>query len=716
MIFKYPSARRDETAVDEYHGVKIQDPYRWLEDPDSEETKEFVRLQNKVAIPYLESCEIREKLIDRITDLWNYPKFGCPFKEGKYYYYFMNSGLQNQSILYQQETLEGEPEVFLDPNELSKDGLVSMSIYEFSEDGEYLAYGLNESGSDWTKIKVKQVATKEDLPEVLYKVKFSDIAWTHDNKGFFYSRYPEADSAVDGHETTVQKNHSVYYHKIGTEQSEDIICAKFPEHPYWLTGASVSNCGRYAILGVQETCKNNKVFYCDLEKLPNGITGPLPLTTIIDNFEAEYRYVDNDGSLFTIHTDKNAPLYRLITIDFENPDEANWKVIIPEDSKNVLDWALCIDKDKLLVGYIDDVKSVLSLHELKTGKKLHDFTFDVGNVTGHSGKKKLSEVFFRFVSFLTPGIIYHFDLKNGFDLGEFRKIAVPDFDASKFVTTQVFYNSKDGTKVPMFIVHSKDFKKDGTAPALLYGYGGFSISLLPAFSVSRLVFMRHLGGVLAIPNIRGGGEYGERWHSEGKVLNKQNVFDDFHAAAEYLIKNKYTCAKLTISGASNGGLLVGACINQRPELYGCAIAQVGPWCREKLLITYVLDMLRFHKFTIGYAWKCDFGSSDDEEQFHYLLKYSPLHNIRVPKNDIQYPATLLLTGDHDDRVVPLHSLKFIAELQHKLSNYKKQKKSLLIRVDVQSGHGGGKPTNKVIEELTDFYCFIFKTLNLKYHK
>ncbi|CAL1264787.1 unnamed protein product [Larinioides sclopetarius] len=705
MVFKYPQARRDETAVDEYHGVKIQDPYQWLEDPDSEETKEFVRLQNELAVPYLESCEVREKLNKRITDLWNYPKYGCPFKEGKYYYYFMNTGLQNQSILYQQETLESEAEVFLDPNKLSKDGLVSLSIYEFSEDGEYFAYGLSESGSDWNKIKVKQVSTKEDLPEVLQKVKFSDISWTHDNKGFFYSRYPEADSSVDGHETTVQENHSVYYHKIGTDQSEDILCVQFPEHPKWLVGASVTNCGKYVIVGVQETCKDNMVYYCDLEKLPNGISGPLPLKCIINNFEAEYRYVDNEGSLFTIHTDKDAPLYRLITIDFENPDEANWKVIIPEDAKNVLDWTLCINKDKLLVCYIEDVKSVLSLHELKTGKKLHTFSLDVGNVTGYSGKKKLSEVFFRFVSFLTPGIIYHFDLQTGYELKEFRRISVPDFDPSKFETKQVFYSSKDGTKIPMFIVHSKNFVRDGTAPALQYGYGGFNISLLPAFSVSRIIFMRHFGGVLAVPNLRGGGEYGEKWHSEGKVLKKQNVFDDFHAAAEYLIENKYTCAKkLTINGGSNGGLLIGACINQRPELYGCAIAQVG-----------VLDMLKFHKFTIGHAWKCDFGCSDDEEQFHYLLKYSPLHNVRIPKDEnTQYPAVLLLTGDHDDRVVPLHSLKFIAELQYRLGNCEKQTNPLLVRVDVQSGHGGGKPTSKVIEELTDFYCFMCKALDLKY--
>ncbi|XP_015917406.2 prolyl endopeptidase [Parasteatoda tepidariorum] len=705
MSFIYPDAKRDGTTED-HHGVKVIDPYRWLEDPDADETKEFVKAQNDITVPYLENCPVREKLKERIKSMWNFPKYSCPFKEGENYYYFYNTGLQNQSVLYKQKTLESEPEIFLDPNEMSKEGLISIPFYEFSENGEYLAYGISESGSDWQKIKIKKVSNGEEFPETIEKVKFSALSWTHDNKGFFYSGYPDAENGVDGTETTSLENHKLIYHKIGTDQSQDVVCVEFPEHPKWMTSASVSHCGQYAVCSVAETCKNNMVYICDLKTLPNGISGLLPLKCIIDNMEAEYSYVTNEGTTFTFRTDRKSPMYRLVNIDFNNTSEDNWKDLMPEHPKYVLEWAECVDNDKLFVCYIEDVKSQLHLHDLKTGKFIHNFPLEVGTITGCSGKKKLSEVFFRFVSFLTPGIIYRCELKEDLNHKEFRTIKVEGFDASKFQTTQVFYPSKDGTKIPMFIIHSKDFVRDGTAPAFLYGYGGFNISLLPHFSVTRLIFSQNFKGVLALPNLRGGGEYGESWHSAGKLLNKQNVFDDFQAAAEYLIENKYTNSKkLTINGGSNGGLLIGACINQRPELYGCALAHCG-----------VMDMLRFHKFTIGSAWISDYGNPDEEKNFHNLLKYSPLHNVRVPKDDqVQYPAVLLFTGDHDDRVVPLHTLKLIAELQYRIGKSPKQVNPLLVRVDTECGHGAGKPTAKIIEELTDMYCFIYNSLDLKYY-
>ncbi|KAI0229206.1 Prolyl endopeptidase [Lamellibrachia satsuma] len=706
--FKYPRARRDDDVCDDYHGTKIYDPYRWLEDPDAEETKAFVEEQNKLTVPYLQDCEIRDKLQDRITELWDYPKYSCPKKRGSRYYYYHNTGLQNQSVLYMQDTLDAEPTVFLDPNKLSEDGTTSIRGTAFSEDGAFFAFGLSFSGSDWVTIKFKETATGNDLPDVLERVKFSSMAWTHDNKGFFYNRYPEEDGKADGTETTCNLNQKLYFHQMATPPSKDILCAEWLDNPKWTTGIEVSDCGRYLVVTLHEGCEHvNRLYYVDLSTLTNGITGLLPFVKVVDNFDAEYEYITNEGSLFTFKTNLKTPHYKLINIDFNKPQMENWTTLVDEDSHNVLEWAACVHSDKLVLSYLDDVKSTLHLHELTTGQRVMTFPLDIGSVVGYSGKKKDTEIFYQFMSFLTPGIIYRCDLtEEKLHPKVFREIKVKNFDASNFVTEQVFYESKDNTKIPMFTVHKKDLPLDGSHPVLLYGYGGFNISITPTFSTSRIVFMDNLCGVIAVPNIRGGGEYGEMWHKGGMLAAKQNCFDDFQTAAEFLVQKKYTSPKrIAIMGGSNGGLLVAACVNQRPDLFGCAVAQVG-----------VMDMLRFHKFTIGHAWTTDYGCSEIPDEFNWLIKYSPLHNIQPPaETKMQYPAVLLLTGDHDDRVVPLHSLKFIAQLQHLVGNCDKQRNPLLTRIDTKSGHGAGKPTAKIIEEYTDIYCFIAKNLDLQWH-
>jgi len=701
----YPAIRRDENYYNSYHGKSIADPYSWLEDPDSEETKTFVEEQNKITTEYLKNCEVKEKFYARLKDLWNYPKYGCPFKRGQRYFYFFNSGLQNQSVLYVQESWGAKPEKFLDPNELAPDGTISIKSYSFSEDSSLFAYMLSKNGSDWCTIKFKNVATREDLPDVLENVKFSCLDWTHDNKGVFYNRYPKADGKQDGTETSTNLHQKLYYHYLGVDQSCDPLCVELPDNPKWMIGAEVSDDGRYVLIIVRNGCDPvNKLYYVDLEKINYKIKGHLEFVKVVDNFDAEYEFIANNGSVMTFKTNLEAPKYKLINIDFEKPEAENWTTLIEESNVDVIEWAKCVKNDKLVVCFLHDVKNQLFVHNLSDGKRILQLPLDVGTITGCSGRRKDEEIFYKFTSFLTPGIIYHYNISE--DVASkpkiFRQIEVEGFDSTQYQTDQVFFKSKDGTKIPMFIVHRKEITLDGSHPCLLYGYGGFNISITPSFSPSRVVFMQHLGGVFAVANIRGGGEYGEKWHRAGTFAEKQNVFDDFQAAAEFLIDRKYTSnKKLTIQGGSNGGLLVAACTNQRPDLFKCVICQVG-----------VLDMLKFHKFTIGHAWTTDFGCSENKEEFEFLLRYSPLHNIVKPEKDgIQYPAMLLLTADHDDRVVPLHSFKFVAQLQHVIGSLDSQTNPLLIRIDTKAGHGGGKPTNMLIEESSDTYAFIARNVS-----
>lgn len=679
-------ATKKVDQVDEYHGVKVPDPYRWLEDDvrQSKEVAEWVEAQNKLTFSFLESIPQREPIKKRLTELWNYEKFGVPSKKGGRYYYSKNDGLQNQSVLYVLDKLDGEPRVLLDPNAWSKDGTVALAATSFSDDGKYVAYSVAEAGSDWNTWRIMEIESGRLLADELKWIKFSGVSWTNDSRGFFYSRFdaPKEGAAFQG----LNKNQKVYFHRIGTSQSDDVLVFKRPDQPDWGFQTSVTEDGRYLIITTWKgTDDKYRIAYKDLLE-PYGM--PIDL---IENFDNEYSFIGNDGAVFYFQTDLGAPRKRVIAIDTSKPvDPKEFKELIPESKETLV--GVNIVANQFVATYLKDAKTQVKLFRLD-GSFVREVEFPgIGSAAGFGGQRGDTETFYSFSSFATPSSIFRYDMLTGKST-LFRQTKVK-FNPDDYTVEQVFFKSKDGTRVPMFLAYKKGLKKDGSNPTLLYGYGGFSISLTPSFSVARLGWME-MGGIFAMPNLRGGGEYGEEWHQGGTKLNKQNVFDDFIAAGEWLIENGYTkTEKLAIQGGSNGGLLVGACMTQRPDLFGVCLPAVG-----------VMDMLRFHKFTAGRFWVDDYGSADDPKQFAAIYKYSPYHNI---KPGTKYPATMVTTADTDDRVVPGHSFKFAAALQAAQAGEAPN----LIRIETRAGHGAGKPTSKIIEEVADQWAFLVKSLRM----
>jgi prolyl oligopeptidase len=688
----YPKTRKGD-LVDNYHGVKVPAPYRWLEWPETDdpqvETKRaeieaWIEAENRVTFAYLEQIPERSKIKKRLTHLWDYEKYGLPRKRGGRYFFMKNDGLQNQYVLYTVKSLRGEPRILLDPNKLSDDGTVALSGRAVSEDGKLLAYALSTAGSDWKEWKVRDVETGKDFDDHLKWSKFSGASWTMDGRGFFYSRYDEPKEGQELQQSNYYQK--LYYHRIGTPQSRDTLIYERPGKKKWGFDGEVTDDGRYLIINVwRSTEQKNLIFYKDLEKSDARIV------ELIREFEAEFSFIDNNGPVFWFKTDLDAPRNRVIAIDIRNPDRANWKEIIPQAKETLR--GVNVVGNKFVATYLKDARTQVKMFDIY-GKFVREVKFPgLGSAYGFGGKRKETETFYVFTSFTDPGTIYRYDMTTGTS-DVFRRPKV-DFDPADYETKQIFYTSKDGTRIPMFITGKKGYKRDGKNPTLLYGYGGFNAALTPYFSVSNLAWME-MGGVYAVANIRGGGEYGREWHEAGMILTKQNCFDDFIAAAEWLIANKYTSTpKLAIRGGSNGGLLVGACMTQRPDLFGACLPAVG-----------VMDMLRFHKYTIGWAWVSDYGSADNPEEFKALYAYSPLHNLKA---GTAYPATLITTADHDDRVVPAHSFKFAAALQEAHSGTA----PVLIRIQTKAGHGAGKPTKMRIEEAADLWAFLVKSLEMK---
>ena len=678
----YPTTKKVDQQ-DNYHGTIVADPYRWLEDANSAETGEWVQAQNKLTQNYLGQIPGVDAIRQRLTTLWNYERYSVPYQEGGRYFYSRNDGLQNQSVLYTMAKLSDTPRVLLDPNTLAADGTVALAGTAVSPDGKLLAYGTAASGSDWNEWKVRDIATGIDLPDHLKWVKFSSTAWTRDGKGFFYSRYDEPKESTKL--ADVNYYQKLYFHKVGTPQSADVLVYDRPDQKEWGFSGKVTDDGRYLVISsTQGTAHKNRVFYKDLTKPAS------PVLPLIEAFESAYTFIDNDGPVFYFTTDNKAPRQRVIAIDTRKAQAANWKMVVPESAQTLV--SVSRVKRQFIANYLADARSMIKVFD-RHGRAVREIALPgIGSAAGFQGKAGERETFYSFTGFTSPTTIYRLDMNTG--ASEVLRRPRVDFDPSAYQTRQQFFTSRDGTRVPMFIVSKKGLKQDGSNPTYLYGYGGFNISMTPGFSPANLAWME-MGGVYVMANLRGGGEYGEAWHEAGTKLHKQNVFDDFIGAAEWLIANKVTSpAKLAIGGGSNGGLLVGAAMTQRPELFGAAIPQVG-----------VMDMLRFHKFTIGWAWASDYGSSDDAEQFKALLKYSPLHNL---KPGSCYPATMITTADHDDRVVPAHSFKFAAAAQAAQAGAA----PILIRIDTKAGHGAGKPTGKQIEEVADRWGFLSRALNM----
>ena len=682
MTVHYPITKAIPQS-DKYHDKSIDDPFRWLEDVDSVDTKDWVVRQNAVTFEYLKSADKRNAIKERLTELWNYERFGFPSKHGERYLFTHNNGLQNQSILYVADSLEAQRKVLLDPNTLGTDGTVALTGNVPSDDGNLMAYGLASAGSDWNTWRVRDIATGKDLDDKIEWVKFSSVSWTGDNAGFFYSRYDKPSS--DGEFTGVNYFQKLYYHRIGTPQESDTLIYQRSKEKEWGFGGAVTEDNQYLIITVwRGTEKRNQVFYSKLSD--KSSTGATKITQLLSGFDSDYQFIGNDGSRFYFKTDNAAPKRRIVAIDIEQPAPQRWKEIVPESDETIE--SVSIFGDRFFVTYLKDATSVV--RQVSTsGKRLADLKLpSLGTIAGFGGKRTEKETFYTFTNYITPPTVYRLDLNdNSATIWRQPKVA---FDPADFVTERVFYKSKDGSRVPMIVSSKRGLERNGKLPTLLYAYGGFNIPITPTFSPANLAWME-MGGVYAVPNLRGGGEYGREWHEAGMLHNKQNVFDDFIAAAEYLIEEKYTNpTKLAIQGRSNGGLLVGATMVQRPDLFAVALPGVG-----------VLDMLRFHKFTIGWAWVNEFGSSEDSEQFKTLLAYSPLHNL-IPGR--RYPATLITTADHDDRVVPGHSFKFAARLQACQSG----PKPTLIRIETIAGHGAGTPVSKLVDTAADTWAFVLK--------
>jgi prolyl oligopeptidase len=682
-LMPYPKTEKREVA-DTYFGTQVSDPYRWLENDTAADTKKWVEEENKVTENYLAQIPYREDIKQRLEDLWNYEKYSAPFKEGEYTYFYKNDGLQNQSVLYRQR--EGNSaEIFLDPNKFSADGTTSLAGISFTHDGSLAAYQISEGGSDWRKVIVIKTGDKAIIADTLVDVKFSDLAWKG-NEGFFYSSY---DKPTDGSTLSgMTQYHKLYFHKLGTSQTDDKLIFGGTRTPRRYINAYLTEDEHYLVITAANSTTGNELYIQDLQTPGSSIVN------VINNFDKEHYVITSQGTTLYIFTNLNAPNYRLVTVDASDPQSGNWKDIIPE-TKNVL--SVSTGGSKLFANYLKDATSLVMQYDM-AGKPERTIQLpEVGTASGFDAKIEEKELYYLFTSYTYPPTIFKYDIASG--KSEVYKKPGVKFDPEKSESKQVFYNSKDGTRIPMIITHKKGLELNGKNPTLLYGYGGFSISLTPAFSTSNIILLEQ-GGVYAVPNLRGGGEYGEKWHVAGTKLQKQNVFDDFIAAAEYLITNKYTSKDyLAISGGSNGGLLVGAAMAQRPELFKVVLPAVG-----------VLDMLRYNKFTAGAGWAYDYGTAEDsKEMFEYLYKYSPYHAL---KPGTSYPATLITTGDHDDRVVPAHSFKFAARLQE----YHKGSAPVLIRIETKAGHGAGKSTAQIISEAADKWAFLFRNMGLEWKK